>query len=57
MKKYKVTFYKSVTIYAYNKESAIEGACGEVEDFIIQRKADARKYLNAKVWEEEQRQK
>lgn len=55
MKKYKVTFQKSITIYAINKEAAIEGACGELEDKLIQEKVDVRKYMNPKVWEKEEK--
>ena len=50
MKKFKVTVSKSLIVYASSREKALEGACAEIRENLIDY-GNVKDYLNAKVWE------
>ena len=47
--RFRVTFSKSLIVYAENKKAALEGACAEVRDNLIDY-GNVKDYLHAKVW-------
>jgi len=49
LKKHRVTFSKSITIYADSEKEAKEGAIAQIEDAILNDE-DIDKIFNVKVW-------